>query len=339
MGLTNFPHGITSFGVPVFGGGILPTFGNVFYLVAAKASTDPYYARIANVVPDDYVFSTIASAYSNMATNQGDTLIVMPGNHVQTSSLAWDKDQTRIIGWAGPNQAYQPGTLTTGAVRLTCITTSISEILNITGDYVSMYNLGTYNSYSAADNYCDVRISGKNTYLYGCSMRGGNGATQLATVGAGVPMIVDTSVAGAGNGLFAERCIFGSSGNNARTKGPGCISFTGGAAAGFGMHFKDCTLSTRIQTATADSVGLVYLAANYAVDRELLFDGCVFYNFVENLGTGPTYVFRDSCGTTHQIVLKGCAANKGFTSWTDAATSLSSSNPLSHLTGGIGLNS
>ena len=338
MTVANYPFGLASMGAPV-AIGIPPTIGNVFYLVTAKTSADTYYERLHKMVTDNYIFDTLTSAYTNMATSQGDTLIVMPGNHVQTASLTWAKDDTRIIGWGSPNQIYQPGTLTTGGVRLSCVTTGISEILNVTGNYVQLINFGTYNSFSAATNYGDIRIAGRNFYGYGLSCRGGNGATQLATVGAGVPLIIDSSVAGGGNGALFERCTIGSSGNSARTKGPGCVEFIGGAAAGFGIHFLNCTFSTRIETATADSVGLVYLAANYAVDRELYFENCLFYNFVQNLGTGPTYVFRDSCGTTHQIVLKGCAMNKGFTSWTDAATYLSSSNSTGTLTGGLGVNS
>lgn len=314
--------------------------GYNFHLVKSKVGTDLYYEALqAKGINDKYIFATLATAEDAMVGDRGDTLYVWPGDHLVTASITWDKNNTRIIGCGSENQGYQPGTLTAGGVRLTCVTTGISEILNITGHYVSMGYLGTYNSFDAAGNYCDIRVAGKNFYGKRLSLRGGNGATQLATIGSGVPLIIDTSVAGAGNGLLIEDSIIGSSGNNARTYGPGCVQFPGGAAAGFGMKFKNTRFSTRIEAATANRVGLINLAANYAVDRELEFDGCTFYNFVQNLGTGPTYVFRDACGTTHQIILKGCHANKGFTSWTDAATYLSSSNPVSYLTGGIGVNS
>lgn len=325
----------------ILGSGVKPeSEGENFHLVKEKTTSDLYYQLLRNKgISKDRIFSSLSSAEEALTTDQGDTLYVWPGNHLVTASITWDKNNTRIIGAGSVNQAYQPATLTSGGVRLTCVTTGISEILNITGHYVTLANLGTFNSFDIATNYCDIRVAGKNFYGKRLSLRGGNGATQLATVGSGVPLIVDTSVAGAGNGLLIEDSIIGSSGNSARTKGPGCVEFVGGAAAGFGMKFKNCRFSTRIETATNNSVGLIYLAANYAVDRELEFDGCTFYNFVENLGTGPTYVFRDSCGTTHQILLRNCVTNKGFTSWSDAATYVSSSNPVPHLTGGIGVNS
>jgi hypothetical protein len=325
----------------VYGGQLPVGAGNVYHLVTAKTAADTYYAQLIELgVDDGSIFSSLSTAYDAMKTLKGDTLCVYPGSHVQTASLAWAKDDTRIVGMGSPNQAYQPGTLTSGGVRLTCVTTGISEILNVTGHYVQIIKIGTYNSFSATTNYCDIRIVGRNAYLYGVSLRGGNGANQLATLGVGVPLIVDTTASGGGNGLLVENSTIGSSGNSARTKGPGCVQFLGpGANAGFGIHFKDCTFSSRIETATADSVGLIQISGNGAVDRELLFDRCFFYNFSQNFGTTATNVFRDSCATTHQIVLNGCYANKGFTNWTDAATYLSSTNPVPHLTGGIGVNS
>ena len=340
MSFTNFPNGITSLGVPIFGGGIAPTFGNVFYLVTAKTDADPYYNLMKNLLPDANIFSTLSSAYTNMTSSQGDTLIVMPGDHVQTESLTWAKHDTRITGWGSPNQIYQPGTLTTGAVRISTATSAVSEILNVTGHYVQLQNFGTYNSYSGATNYGDVRIVGRNAYLHRMSLRGGNGATQLATDGAGVPLIVDTTTSGAGNGLLVENSTIGSSGNGVRSKGPGCLEFLGpGVSAGFGTHFVNCTFSARVEIATANNVGMVSLTGQAAADRELLFDNCFFYNFVQGLGTGPTYVIRDAVTTTHQIIIKNCTANKGFTAWTDATTYLSNSSTLGGAAYGIGLNS
>jgi hypothetical protein len=311
--------------------------GDIFFLCAA--TTDNYYKRLLNEgVPSDHLFTDFPTANAALTSEQGDNLLIFPGDHIQTASNTISASGARLIGMGGPNQGYQSATLAAGQVRVSCVTASVSEIMNVTGHSVAMYNLGTFNN-AGTNNYGDVRISGKNFYGSRLSLRGGNTASgQLDTNKAGVPLIVDSSVAGAGNGLLIEDSIIGSSGNGVRSKGPGCLEFIGGAAAGFGMHFNRCTFSARVEIATANNVGLVSLDANYAVDRELLFDNCNFYNFVQNLGTGPTYVFRDACGTTHQIVIHNCSYNKGFTSWTDAATYVSVSTPVSYLTGGLGLN-
>lgn len=311
--------------------------GDLFFLCAS--ATDNYYTRLLNEgVPQDHLFTKLSDVNSALTSEQGDNILIFPGDHVQTASTTLSASGARLIGMGGPNQAYQPATLDAGQVRLSCVTASVSEILNVTGHSVCMYNLGTFNN-AGTNNYTDLRISGRNFYGKGLGLRGGNTASgQLDTVGAGVPLVVDGTTAGAGNALLIEDSVIGSSGNGVRSKGPGCLELLGSAAATFGMHFNRCTFSTRIETATANSVGLVYLNANYSADRELLFDNCNFYNFVQNLGTGPTYVVRDSCGTTHQIIFHNCSYNKGFTSWSDAATYVSVSTPVSSLTGGLGLN-
>ena len=315
----------------------VPYIGDVFCVIATR--DDNYYKGLTKMgVSGGSIYTDFQTAENVMTTDSGDVMVLFPGQHTVTSSTTWDKDVTYIIG-AGPRyQAYQPSTLTNGGTRLTCTTAAVSEIINITGHYVTVKGIGTQNTVSSTTSYCDIRVSGKNTVLSEVSLRGGTGANQIANVGVGVPLIVDTSVAGAGNALLVENSIIGSSGNTTRTKGPSCVYFPGGAAAGFGMRFKGTTFSSICAVATADSVGSIYLAANYAVDRELLFTDCDFYNFTTNLGTNPTYVFRDSCGTTHQIVLRDCSYNKGFTSWSDAATYVSVSTPVSSLTGGLGLN-
>lgn len=332
----NFSSSLDSYLRMILGGNTIGP-GDVHFLTE---SGDGYETLVKNMgISSDFRHTDLATAIAALGSDNGDNLLIFPGNHLTTASITLSQNDVRLIGVGSPNQQYQPSTLTDGGIRLSCVTSAIAEILSITGHYVQMHNLGTLNTYDGASNIADIKIGGKNFYANRCSFRGGNGATQVATDGAGVPILVNTAVAGAGNGLLIENSVIGSSGNTVRSKGPGCLLFPGGAVAGFGMQFRNCVLSSRIETATNNNVGLVKLTANYAVDRELLFDNCFFYSFSENFGTKATYVFRDACTTTHQIVLKNCVANLGFTSWSDAATYVSVCSPVSHLTGGIGLNS
>ncbi len=336
MTMTRFPHGISVFGVPVFGGGIAPTFGEVFYLVAAKASTDPYYARLSDAVDDDYIFSTLASAYAAMTSDQGDTLIVMPGDHIQTAGLTWAKNQTRVIGWGGPNLRVQPTTATTGGLRISTVTTAVSYLLNITGNYCQFANIATFNNGVATTNLGDVGITGKNNYFYRCDFRGGNNSTQntATTPYAGVP-VVFLNGAGYGNGTTFDECQIGSAGNSVRTHGPGAVLFLGGASsAAFDIQFKKCVLETYCQTLGAD-VALVKLnAAGYSNDRYMLFDECFFYNFWEGLADKMNYAIVDGCNTTHNIVLKRCTGS-GIEFWSNVATYTAADMPDVADSGGI----
>lgn len=221
----------------------VPYIGDVFCVVADRS--DNYCKNLTKMgITNGSIYTDFQAAEDAMTTDSGDVLMMFPGQHTVTSSTTWDKDVTYIVG-AGPRyQAYQPSTLTNGGTRLTCTTAAVSELVNITGHYVTAKGFGTQNTANSATSYCDIRVSGKNTVLDEMSMRGGTGAGQIAAVGVGVSLIVDTSVAGAGNALLVQNSVIGSSGNTTRTKGPSCVYFIGGAVAGFGMRFKNTTFFT-----------------------------------------------------------------------------------------------
>lgn len=316
-----------------------PGIGEIFYLVKNR-TTDVYYnLLLERRVPEDQIFTTIATAEDAMTAGRNDTLFVYPGDHIVTSSITWDKSMTNIVGVGSKNQRFQPSTLTAGGVRLTCTTTAVAEILNITGDYVSLYGVGTFNSAADTGNKSDINISGKNFFADYCSFRGGNSSTQTQNATAGIPIWVDSAIAGAGNAMWVRNSVIGSAGNTDRTKGPGCVYFEGGAAAGFNPVFENCLLSTRISTANLNQSCLVLLEGNYAVDRELLFKNCNFYNFVENLASQLDYAIQDECATTHSITIDQNCTATGIDAWTNAVTYIKVCAPLPSVVGGMGTTS
>jgi len=60
------------------------------------------------------------------------------------------------------------------------------------------------------------------------------------------------------------------------------------------------------------------MAGNAAVDREVYFNDCLFYNFSENWGTQLANAIDDECASTHSIILKNCAYH-GVDSMSNAA--------------------
>jgi hypothetical protein len=280
-----------------------PGYGEIYCLVADR---DDAYGKLLRKrgVTLGSIFTTLAEAEDKMVTDQNDTLLVFPGNHAVTASILWDKDATNIIGVGSPNQGYQPSTLTNGGVRIKCDTATVAEILDITGNYVSIYGIGTQNTANDSTNVCDLRIRGKNTYLKLCALRGGTGAAQVAAEGSGLPIYVDQDQnAGAGNALWVDTCQLGSSGNTARTVGTSCLmshSASGAYAGGFGMHFTDCVFSMISSTA---GVFCVNFPHPFSIDRDAYFKRCLFYcygtaaavDYVFNTGSNNTDVVLDSC--------------------------------------------
>jgi len=88
MGLTKFPHGVSSFGIPQIGAGAFPytTTGSVFFVHSGTGSDSP--GRGTN--PDE-PFASIDYAVGRCTASKGDVIYVMPG-HTETVTAAGGLD-------------------------------------------------------------------------------------------------------------------------------------------------------------------------------------------------------------------------------------------------------
>ncbi len=132
MPLTNFPQGVSAYGMPVLGTGIPPTTGNVFYVdsgsltgAAANAGTDPNAPLL-----------TIDSAVGKCTASNGDIVIVMPGhaeNISSATSLVVDVAGIQIIGMGhGRNRPTLTWTATAGTIEMDAAETRLSNIVLFT---------------------------------------------------------------------------------------------------------------------------------------------------------------------------------------------------------------
>lgn len=87
MPTTDFPDGVTSFGVPVLGSGPVFTTGNVFFVDSGSSNAADSTAHGSKLRP----FSTIDYAVGRCTANNGDVIIVMPG-HTETVTAAGGLD-------------------------------------------------------------------------------------------------------------------------------------------------------------------------------------------------------------------------------------------------------
>lgn len=90
MGLTSHPNGLSSFGLPVIGGGPMLTTGNVFFVdstdgLDSNAGTEPTAA-----------FATIDYAVGKCTASNGDVLFVMPGHSETLGNETIDLDVAGI---------------------------------------------------------------------------------------------------------------------------------------------------------------------------------------------------------------------------------------------------
>ncbi len=129
MGLTAFPKGVSSFGMPVIGSGPVMTTGNVFFVDSghveasnANAATDP--SKPA---------ATIDGAVGKCTANNGDVIFVMPGhaeNISSATSLVVDVAGVQIIGLgharSRPTLTY---TATAGTIEMDAANCRLSNIV------------------------------------------------------------------------------------------------------------------------------------------------------------------------------------------------------------------
>ena len=134
MGLTNFPHGVSSFGIPVLGsGGQVPTTtGTYFYVssitgITVGAGTSP-----------SSPCKTVQQAADKCTASKGDVIIVMPG-HTEVLSAAGSITLSKIgVTLVGLGSGANKPTFTYSATAATIVVSAAS----VTIDNIRL-NMGT----------------------------------------------------------------------------------------------------------------------------------------------------------------------------------------------------
>ena len=139
MGLTNFPNGVTSFGVPLVGSGPILTTGTVFF-VDSTTGSDGNTGR-----SPERPLATVDYAIGRCTANKGDHIIVMP-NHAETSTntagfWAFDVAGVTLVGIGSfgqrPRLLLDAGTAASVTVSAADVTLRNLEIAAGTADTVN----------------------------------------------------------------------------------------------------------------------------------------------------------------------------------------------------------
>jgi len=92
VGLTHFPHGVSSFGIPVIGSDLsVPNLSGNVWFVDATNGNDGNDGQTPGSA-----FKTIARAHTMAKSGSGDTIFVFPGSYAE--SLTITKDYISLIG-------------------------------------------------------------------------------------------------------------------------------------------------------------------------------------------------------------------------------------------------
>lgn len=254
---TNYPNGVTSYGVPVVGAGIPFTFGTVFFVNSDSGSDSN------DGLTKDTAFATVAYAYSKMTTNKDDVL-VMSGNaaHTLTSMLTISKSRCHFIGSGGFGRHY--GQRTRITMGVTTATTDVFMVKNTGigntftgikfsngntltqnvaafgegGEYATFRNCEFYDSTRLdSDTHAEMVLNGDSAQFYNCTF----GSLADAVSGDKVRPAILLTAGTVGAGLVSRDVLF----DNCKfwkQAGGTTTAFVKGAATDVEriMEFHDC---------------------------------------------------------------------------------------------------
>lgn len=155
--LTNFPNGVSSFGIPLVGGSVPSNAGP--YLFVAPYGSD---GNRGNGLGLTQAFLTIQKAVDVATAANGDyTILVAPGSYDETVTIARQDSLTNltIMGLGGRGAAYiDPSTEDAGGMV-------------VHADDVTLINLGV----AAEDDTSAtaLTVTGSRFRAYGCKIEGG----------------------------------------------------------------------------------------------------------------------------------------------------------------------
>ncbi len=155
MGITPFPHGISSFGMPVLGSGGVLTTGNIFFV-----DSDTTYGSNSNSgeTPTD-AFATLAYAISKCTASNGDIIFVKEGHaETITTQIAANIAGVTVIGLGESDK------------RPTFTVSSSVRMLYVTGTDCKFYNIKftTAAGTTAVGVGCLIMIAANNTLFENC---------------------------------------------------------------------------------------------------------------------------------------------------------------------------
>lgn len=167
MGLTAFPNGVSSFGVPVLGGNDgLVTTGTIFFVDSVTGSN-------SNSGRDkDHPFADLATAITNMTAGKGDIAIVMPGHAETITTTLTPKAGSKIVG-LGFGRNRPVFTAGTGAI----------DTFTISAANVTLQNIVLVGA--ASGNTALIEISGTYPRFIDLEIQGAAAPTTLITVSGG----------------------------------------------------------------------------------------------------------------------------------------------------------
>lgn len=162
MTITRFPNGVSSFGMPVMGGGVPITLGTYFF-VSSVIGNNGY-----DGLSPDAPLATIDAAVNKCTASKSDVIIVLPGhaeNIAAATSLVLDVAGVTVFG------------LGAGHLRPTLTFTATASRIPISADGVTVENILCVGG--VADIVSGITVTGDDVTLRRVDMRSGSATLEF----------------------------------------------------------------------------------------------------------------------------------------------------------------
>lgn len=265
MGLTNFPNGITSFGMPIMGGGIPAMHGDVWFVDFANGSD------ANNGKSRTTAFKTLGQAHTAATTNNNDIVLIDGVSPVEEDAmLTWSKNKIHVFGLGVFGATDQEPRIIFSATGLAVA--SAPAVIKVTGwgNTFTNIRINSWGVFGTNANVCALWDAGEGTVYTNCQF---NKFTDL-----GVSTVSD--VEARGDSTTWRNCKFGFDTLLQTAARPTLwIKGTGGSARMKNNYFESCYFVCSSSSATKVFIK-VYDTNSLAFSN--VWKNCVFMNALVN---------------------------------------------------------
>lgn len=288
MTTTNFPNGLSSFGVPVLPPAGQVFTGKVFFVAPGAANASDGNRGDSLSAP----LATLYKAHSLMTSGNNDVCYLV-GNGAasgsarlslanaqsvdstaSTGTLTWSKDACHLIGIASPTNVAQRARIAPPSGTYTQATFGSGNFIVVSGNGCLFQNLSIFNGFSTGGvNQIALTVSGGRNAFVNVNVGGMGDAASAQDTGSRSLLLSGST----GENLFSN-CTIGLD-TVTRTVANASLEFAGGTPRN---TFANCIFP--FQTSAATVLGIIVSAAAGS-DRWQKFDRCTFINNVQSTST------------------------------------------------------
>ena len=284
-GFNNPAYLVGQFGAPLFGvAGVLPFTGNYFWVNETSGSD-------GNTGGPSDSFATLTQALSKCTSGNNDVIFLVGSVHVG-ATVAWNLNNTHLIGLTAPSNSNRARISSTGA-------TPFSPLVNVTGYGCIFKNIGTFHggfTTPTGSQVCWAENGGRNFYE-NCQLYGGGDLVAAALAG------MRSLTIGSDENLFHE-CTIGLDTILRATNVNASLEFVVGVSA---LPARNILRQCIFQSLVSDTADLHILVT--ALDRYALFERCSFLNAINSTGsTMAVAITATGAGVHGSVLLQYCSS-------------------------------